>query len=239
MLYRFLVDNANQIHSLLSNADAEADVSSERARNYRITAAFLACDTFNRLLYESDFQKSLEECRFWYRDYYDSNMKALDPYDADNLDMLYIFLKAERRLLMVAGMNEGAASYLLDDDNVIPILSNASLDREQGPLARERVENALSVRREETCNFAKILQDERKKVEEQKQEEAKAEVKKKFTRRIFNGIGGAALVTLNPAIGAGLFVSTGGFGAVASAPLIALSGALGGALINEAVQQPL
>jgi hypothetical protein len=142
MLYRFLVDNANQIHSLLSNADAEADVSSERARDYRITAAFLACDTFNRLLYESVFQKSLEECRFWYRDYYDSNMKALDPYDADNLDMLYIFLRAERRLLTVAGMNEGAASYLLDDDNVIPILSNASLDREQGPLARERVENA-------------------------------------------------------------------------------------------------
>ncbi len=123
MSYRFLVDNTNRIYSLLSDAAADADAYPERARDDRIKAAFLACDTFNRLPCNSDFQQSLEDCRRTYLQNKDSTAKVLSG--DDDFMMLRDFLEAERRLLAVAGMNEGAASYLLDRDNVISILNKA------------------------------------------------------------------------------------------------------------------
>jgi len=157
--------------------------------------------------------------------------------------MLRDFLKAERRLLIVAGMNEEAAGSLLDFENVAPIIDTVGPDFAKDPLEPERVLNALRVRREETCKFAKSLQDERKAqklawVQKALQEQQEERIQK-FKRRMLNGIGGAALVTVDAAVGAGLFVVSAGIAPVVSAPLFTLSGAVGGALISEAVQQQL
>jgi hypothetical protein len=240
--YRFLIDNTNRIHSLLSDAEADADVYPEQARDYRIKAAFLACDTFNRLLYDADFEQSLETCRREFFKHREPTVQFLTN-TTDDYSMLRGFLNAEQRILIVAGMNKDAAADLLRPKKVRSVLDGAGPDFAADPLARERVLNALRIRQEETCSFAKSLQDERIKAEAQKQAEAEQQKQKqrnrRFKRRILNGIGGATCVTLNPTVGAGLFVISGGAAAVVSASLIALSGTVGSALINESLQQQL
>lgn len=243
MSYRYLVDNTNRIYSLLSDAAADADVYPERARDNRIRAAFLACDTFNRLLYDSDFQQSLEDCHAAFLQNNNSIRQILSTDRTDeSIKMLRDFLNAERQILIVAGMNEEAASYLLDFENVASILDFAN-----DPLEHYHfVDPALRNRREETCQFAKSLQEERKREDaerrtyvleaRQQQQEARS---RKFKRRILNGIGGAALVTVNTAVGTGLSVVSAGTTLVVAGSLIALSGSVGGALISEAVQQQL
>jgi hypothetical protein len=191
------------------------------------------------LLYDSDFEQGREDC---HRAVLKDNAQTqLILNGADNVKMLKDFLNAEQRILIVAGMNKDAATYLLDHSNVISVLNNARPDF-AGPLERERVLSALRGRREKTCTFAKSLQDERKKAGAQRQAEAEQteqeERSRKFKRRILNGIGGAAYVTVNSAVGGGLVVGSAGIAAPVSASLIALSGAVGGAFIGEAISPP-
>ena len=225
-LYRFLVDNTNQIYSLLSNADAEGDAYPERARDYRIRAAQLACNTFIKLLYNSEYNSDFRQFLDDSRNEWLENKEQV----RDVMTELRDFMRIERQLLIVAGVNEDAAHYVADGDNARAELDRAGINFEEDALVPERVLEALRVRKEETCDHVITLKqarwDEIKRAQEAQREW-------RWKRRIINGVGGAAIVAVNWALGADLLVKTAGAGA----PLAAVSTAVGGALISEAFQQ--
>lgn len=125
-------------------------------------------------------------------------------------------------LLIVAGMEEKPASQVTHEAR--ELVRNNNLHFVEYGLEPEGMFEALRIHREVTCDFARRLQEEW-------QREQQWEKTRRFRRRILNGLGGAAMVAVNGALGAGLLVGTAGTAGIAAAPLAAVSGAVGGALI--------
>jgi|GEM_PF-4014723 len=170
----------------------------------------IACNTLKQTAAQARVLEDLIKLEVW-QEKYQAELKGICE-DVDHFT--YGFCKIEERLMILSGVSKEAVKSLLDK-----VKSMRECVTQSTTKAPKVLEN-ITMLRDEVCNIAEQLRQFP--IDQQEKREAMNKL-----RRIAYGIGGIAIIGINVSS----FATMVGL----SAPGAAVSGAVGGALIEEAV----